>query len=380
MSTAKLVFEADTSEAVDAFGDVGKAGKKMTDDLDDASSGFGRAGEAADHAEGKAIGFKDTLTGLADTGAGVGQIMKGNLFEGVTTAAQGIADLAGGMATFLIPMLEKTRLGTLAKAAADRIVAAGTKVWAGVQWLMNTALLASPITWIVLGIVALIAVIILIAKHSKWFADVWKQVWAAIKLAASAVWDWIKTLPQRLRDVFAPVGQWIADAFTRGWTLIKTGFSDAWAWIKKTMSTAWDWLMGLPGKLKPAFNAVVQIITGPFRMAFNAVADLWNASLGKIKLNIPSWVPGVGGKTWSFPTMQHVHAGGIIGGVVGTAVPVLAMAGERVSSVASSGGQGFTLGSDGSRLGDLLVELIANTVRGQGGDPAVLGIQTAPSR
>ncbi len=75
MSTAKLVFEADTSEAVDAFGDVGKAGKKMSDDLDHASGGFGKAGDAADSAERKSMGFKDTLEGLAGAGAGAGMIM-----------------------------------------------------------------------------------------------------------------------------------------------------------------------------------------------------------------------------------------------------------------------------------------------------------------
>jgi len=375
----KLAFKADTSDAVDAFGDVGKASKKMADDVGHSAGSLGKAGEAADSAERKSMGFKDTLEGLAGAGAGVGMIMKGDLFGGVTTAAQGIADLAGGMANFLIPMLEKTRLGTLAKAAADRVAAAGAKIWAGVQWVLNTALLANPITWIVLGIIALIAVIVLIVKHSKWFADAWKQAWSVIRAAAVAVWEWLKALPGKILAAYANVGRWIADAFAAGWRLLKDGWTTTWAWVKDKIAVGWEWLKGLPEKLRKPFDAVMTIITAPFRLAFNAVADLWNNSLGKVSFKVPDWVPKLGGKSWGFPTMQHVHAGGVIGGVVGTAVPVLAMAGERVSSVASSGGEGFTLGSDGSRLGDLLVELIAASVRGQGGNASALGIQSTVS-
>jgi hypothetical protein len=60
------------------------------------------------------------------------------------------------------------------------------------QWAWNAAQLASPTTWIVIGIVALIAVIVLIATKTTWFQDIWKVTWSAIKDAALAVGRWFR--------------------------------------------------------------------------------------------------------------------------------------------------------------------------------------------
>ena len=65
-------------------------------------------------------------------------------------------------------------------------------------------------------------------------------------------------------------------------------------------------------------------------------------------------------------------------GVFGQPMPMLALAGERVLSPADRGGGGqITIGSDGSRLGDALVDLLADAMRGRGGEPAALGIRLA---
>lgn len=42
------------------------------------------------------------------------------------------------------------------------------------QWLWNTSLLANPLTWIILGIIALVAIIVVIATKTTWFQDIWK--------------------------------------------------------------------------------------------------------------------------------------------------------------------------------------------------------------
>lgn len=63
-------------------------------------------------------------------------------------------------------------------------------------------------------------------------------------------------------------------------------------------------------------------LVGVFKTVFNTLADLWNNSFGKISFNIPSWVPGVGGKSFDVPNIPKLADGGIVTG------PTLALIGE----------------------------------------------------
>jgi len=282
-----LTFAGETKDVEQSFDRVGGSAKKMGDRVAESSSGFDRAGEAADGAEGKAQGFSDTLTGTADIAAGTGQIMKGNLFEGFVTAGQGAADLAGGFASFLIPAIQNSKVATLAKAAADKVAAGASRIWAGAQWLMNTALFASPVTWIVVGILALIAVIVLIATKTDWFQRAWRA---------------------------------------------------SWGWIKSAASNTWDFIKKIPGWVTSAFGKIGNAISAPFRAGFNAVARAWNNTVGRLSWSVPGWVPVIGGNSISVPNLPTFHAGGIIPGVKGTPTPIMALAGESVTNTAGAGG------------------------------------------
>lgn len=366
-NTVKLTFDADAAPATTAFDQVGGSARRMSEDMDTTAAGYDRAGEAADGAEGKARGFADTLSGTVDVGAGFGQIMSGNVVGGLVAVGTGAADLAGGFKEFLLPMLEKTRVVTLAKAAADRVAALGARAWAAAQWLMNTALLASPITWIIVGITALVAVIVLIATKTTWFKDAWNAAWRSARAAASAVWEWLSKLPGWISDAFAAVVDYVSAPFTKAFKL-----------VTDVVSNWWKWLGTMLAKLGPMFSKIGGAITAPFKAAFNAVSSAWNNTVGKLKWTVPKWVPKLGGQTIAAPQLPTLHAGGIVPGVAGDAVPILAMAGERVTSPAGSASGGLvTLGSDGSRLGDALVDLIAMAMVGRGGDPAALGVKVS---
>jgi hypothetical protein len=319
-----LTFAGETKPLESGFDRVGSSAEHMSGRVEESGHGFDRAGEAADGAEGKAQGFSDTLTGVADIGAGTGEIMKGNLFEGFVTAGTGVADLAGGMAEFLIPALKASRVGTLAKAAADKVAAGAARVWAAAQWVMNSALFASPITWIIVGIIAVIAIIVLIAKKTDWFSKAWKVAWSFIKSAAKSTWDWIKQIPG-----------WVATAFSK----------------------------------------IATAVSGPFRKAFNYISDAWNNTIGRLSWSVPGWVPFIGGNTISVPNLPHFHAGGVVPGVPGTPTVALLQAGEKIGSVASGGaGQGF-VPIRGDAVIDALVTAIAARVSDRGGRGAQLGIR-----
>lgn len=169
------------------------------------------------------------------------------------------------------------------------------------QWAWNAAQLASPTTWIVLAIVALIAVIVLIAVKTTWFQDLWRAAWGGIKSAAAATWDFIKQIP--------------------GW-------------------------------VGSAFSKIGDAISKPFKAGFNMAANAWNSTIGKLSWTVPSWVPAIGGNTISVPQIPTFHTGGVVPGAPGQEVLALLQAGETVTpagqSAASGGGR--SLGPEDLRM------------------------------
>lgn len=181
------------------------------------------------------------------------------------------------------------------------------------QWAWNIAQLASPTTWIILAIVALIAVIVLIATKTTWFQDLWKWAWSGIKSAALNVWNWLKQVPG-----------WIGSAFVK----------------------------------------VAEFITRPFRAAFNFISDAWNKTIGSLSWTIPGWVPGIGGNTISVPNLPKYHSGGVVPGVPGQEVLAVLQAGETVTPAGRGGGGEMVLRieSGGSQMDDLIVQIINRAI------------------
>jgi hypothetical protein len=317
-NTVTLTFAGETKDVEQSFDRVGKGAKTMGDKVGESAGGFHRAGEAADEVDTKAMGFRDTLTGVQDSAKGASMVMKGDLFNGMLTLGMGVGDLGSGFYNFLIPAMEKAKLGTLAKAAADKVAAGASRVWAGAQWLMNTALFASPITWIVVGILLLIGIIVLIATKTDWFQKAWKA---------------------------------------------------AWGWIKDAASSTWEFIKKIPGWIGSAFMKIGDYVFGPFKWAFNQVAKAWNATIGKLSWTVPSWVPFIGGNSISVPNLPTFHAGGRVPGAPGQNVLAMLQAGETVSSAAGgSSAMALEVHSGGTKLDDLLVEILAGAVRRRGGN------------
>jgi hypothetical protein len=323
-----LTFAGDPTKAVQSFDEVGGAAGRMSKATDEASDGFSKAGEAADNVDTKAMGFRDTLTGVQDSLKGTAMLAKGPSFEGFLTLGAGIGDLGSGFYNFLIPALEKTKLATLASTAASKVAAAGTKAWAAAQRILSLSLLASPVTWIILGIVALIAVIVLIATKTDWFQRAWRNTWKWVTNAASA----------------------------------------SWAYLKK-----------IPGWLGTAFSKVANYLLAPFRAAFNGISRAWNNTVGQLSWSVPGWVPVIGGNSISVPNLPTWHTGGTVPGLKGTSVMAMIQAGEKVTSTAGAmtGDGGGWVAVRGDAVVDALTQAIAARVNARGGRAAQLGIRFA---
>lgn len=193
------------------------------------------------------------------------------------------------------------------------------------QWLWNTSLLASPITWIVLGIGAVIAIIVLLVKN---------------------------------------------------WDTVKRAGANAWKWIKDAASNTVNWLKKVPGWIGSAFKGIANFLTAPFKAAFNRIADMWNSTIGRLSWSVPGWVPGIGGNSISVPNIPRFHTGGTVPGAPGQEQLAILTGGERVSTGREDTGAGWTV-IRGDAVMDALIQAIASRVSAKGGRAAQLGVRFA---
>ncbi|MGW2543417.1 hypothetical protein ACWC5I_21680 [Kitasatospora sp. NPDC001574] len=207
---------------------------------------------------------------------------------------------------------------------------AALAIWAAVQWVLNSALLANPMTWIVLGIVALVAAIVVIATKTTWFQTLWEGAMDGLTAAWNWTWNLLKAGWDLLVNLFM---NWTGPGLIiKHWETIKAAFSTAIAWVSGTvksgisMVSGWfDALGDLPGKVSGWFSGIGDKIASPFKAGFNSVARFWNSTVGGFSFSIPSWVPMVGGKSWSIPDIPMLAAGGIVPSTPGG---MLALVGE----------------------------------------------------
>ncbi|MFF5228453.1 phage tail protein [Dactylosporangium sp. NPDC000521] len=197
-----------------------------------------------------------------------------------------------------------TGLGILATAIA--LVAGAMKVWAVVQTVMNLALWSSPITWIVLAILTLVAIVVIIATKTTWFQDIWNATWGGIKAVAGAVGVWLRD------ELWGVYIKGTYEGIVSGIMWVVGLFTDHLMALRKTGEKWWSWFAELPGKIKSAFVSVGEFVSAPFRAGFNAVSRFWNGTVGKLSWSVPSWVPFVGGNTISAPKLPQLAEGGVI--------------------------------------------------------------------
>jgi hypothetical protein len=181
-----------------------------------------------------------------------------------------------------------------------------TKTWTVVstaaQWLWNTALSANPIGLIIIAIAALVAGLV-------WFftkTTLGRQIFASAMAGIAAAFNWMK-------DEGGKALGWITDK----WNAF-TGF-----------------ITSIKAKISAIAHGMWDGITAAARTQFNAVAGLWNNTVGRISFSIPSWVPGIGGNGFSMPKIPYMADGGI---VTGPTLAVLGEAGAEAVIPLSGGG------------------------------------------
>ena len=176
-------------------------------------------------------------------------------------------------------------------------------IWAIAQWAVNSALLANPVTWIILGIVALVAIIVMIATKTTWFQDIWHAMVDGVTSAWNWLWSAISSKVSAgvafLRSILSTGINTVLSIF--GWLARLPGRVSAWfaevrnaAVVKLVAMIAW--VRGLPGRILSAVgnlnnllvNAGRSIIRGLINGVTGMIGSLRN-KFSEITGMIPDW-------------------------------------------------------------------------------------------
>lgn len=170
------------------------------------------------------------------------------------------------------------------------------------------------------------------------FTGDWKRAWNGVKTIFSGVQTLISSVWTGIKAIFNSILSFVTNTFKAGWTTawnavksifgtVGTSISSAWTGIKGTFtgilnyvrttfsvgwSKAWN---GVKTIFSGVFDSLYSIVKTPLNLIIGAVNTVIRG-LNKIKIDIPSWVPGFGGKTFgiSIPSIPKLAKGGITNG------------------------------------------------------------------
>ena len=235
------------------------------------------------------------------------------------TMAAGIATIAGGVALLVIGIKDFVTNGYSMQNVLT-ILAGVIAVVVGVCLAFNAALLANPITWIVIAIAALVAAFVILWNECEGFRNFWIGLWEGIKSLFSAFVDWIAPkieavgqffvkLWEGIKTSLAPLVDAIGNAFKEAWELIKVVwdlvkpyftalwegiklvfsvvkdvlgafFSAAWEIIKAVWDVVVDYFTLIWENIKAVFSVVKTYFEGMFKTAWEAIKFIWDAVVG----------------------------------------------------------------------------------------------------
>lgn len=224
----------------------------------------------------------------------------------------------------------------------------------GVIWLLNAAMLANPITWIVAGIMALVAAFVILWNECESFRNFWINLWDKIKNAVSVFIDWCKNAWQSIKTAVADGVNWIKEKvlvpisnFYIKWIkppvdkcieiiskmveiviglyvglfnlLVDKIIKPIAEWVSKTVNNIKDWIKGAVDTIKGWFSGLWSKIKEIFSPVANFFKSIWNDAFNAVKTvfsPIVNFFAGIWGKIKDKFSSLGTSIGDAIGGAV----------------------------------------------------------------
>lgn len=262
LSRAGVTFTEQQQEQIKAMANAGDTAGAQALMLAELNAQFGGSGEA----------YASTYAGQMElVGHAVGTLGE-TIMQAAMPALLWLAE--NGAKAFNWLAENQVVLGVVAGVIGGALVAAFV-AWTASVWASTVALLANPMTWVVVGIVALIAAIVALVANwdtvVAWLKDVWDGAVKGVKagldwLAAqwSAIWGGIK-------DFF--VGLWasivqvvsdhvtaVRDTIAAVWGAVKTAWEAVWNGISSFFSGLWTGILKVATDHVNAVSSVISFV------------------------------------------------------------------------------------------------------------------------
>lgn len=203
--------------------------------------------------------------------------------DNLPTVATAIGGITAAMVAF--------KISTLAAAAAEKEMTLAQYASATAQNLLNSTMLANPISLVIMAITALVAAFIYLWNNCESFRQFWINLWDTITNFCSNAWQnitgffsaaWQNILTiwsavsgffsgvwEAIKTIFAPVADFFNTLFGNAFTLVK----DIWILASFFFQTVWD-------AIKAIFEPVINFFSDLFSGAWDAIKSVWDTVSG----------------------------------------------------------------------------------------------------
>lgn len=323
------------------FGKIGDAqGQGILEWLDGITAKWAAWATATE----KDAGINKFVAFMQSSGGQVGQLLRD-----IGSAAIAVAQALGPLAP--ISMAIAGALAAIISAVPPSLITAMVSAWiayglavkayavyqaiaTAAQWAMNSAFLASPITWIVLGIAALVAAIVWLATKTQFFQTIWQHVWSVLKAIGSwfagpfanffvAAWGKIVSMFNAAKNNITSKINLLKTAFVVYWTT----YSKIVGWILKKGADMVNFFVKMPGRIKGALSGMFNGLWTGFRGVVNKLIGGWNRldfTIGGgsfAGISIPS-------ASFGTPNIPYLEHGGIVPATPGGRLAVIGEGGR----------------------------------------------------
>ena len=199
----------------------------------------------------------------------------------------------------------------VAVAVAFGVLNAALTVYNTVMAVQSAIMMANPTTWIILGIVAAIAALILIIKNWGTITETIAAVWEKVKNAVINTWNNIYSMFVGIFTAILnnPVVQLIVNFVTTEFNIMKILITRIWNGIKDIAAGAWEYIKNVV--LGPVL-LLCDLVTGNFTKLKEDASKIFS-NLGNALSTIWNGISGIASSIW---TAIKEHIGNTVGRMV----------------------------------------------------------------
>lgn len=199
----------------------------------------------------------------------------------------------------------------VAVAVAFGVLNAVLTVYNTVMAVQSAIMMANPTTWIILGIVAAIAALILIIKNWGTITETIAAVWEKVKNAVINTWNNIYSMFVGIFTAILnnPVVQLIVNFVTTEFNIMKNLITGIWNGIKDIAAGAWEWIKNVV--VGPVL-LLCDLVTGNFTKLKEDASKIFS-NLGNALSTIWNGISGIASSIW---TAIKEHIGNTVGRMV----------------------------------------------------------------